>query len=156
MTYYSESEESWRRASSLTSSYFEHESLTICTSVTFKCPCSALFFFMPVSWAMSLASSFMLCAVTFETTPVAVTVCPTCSASDTLLLRTSQVLPSFAVNLNSFALSPCVKHPVMVRVSDFPLLSDESSAITHTDAVHARTRHKSRYLIFVPPSEFPD
>src|SRR5260370_39763571 len=100
---------------------------------------------------MSLASSFMLCAVTFEPTPVAVTVCPTCSASDTLLLRTSQVLPSFAVSLNSLTLSPCVKHPVIVRVSDFPLVSDESPAITHIDAVHPRTRHKTRSLLTVPP-----
>src|ERR1700686_3441187 len=93
--------------------YLEHESLTICTSVTFRCPCSVLSFFAPVSWATSLASSFMLCAIAFWTTPVAVTVCPTCSANDTLLLRTSHVLPSFALRLNSLALSPCDKHPVI-------------------------------------------
>ena len=106
---------------------------------------------MPASWAMSLVSSFMLCAFACETTPVTVTLCPTCSASDTLLLRTSHVLPSSAVRLNSFALSPCAKHPVMLFVSDFPFASDESSDIAHTDAVHASTRHKSRFLMFVPP-----
>src|SRR5438874_9292655 len=69
--------------------YFEQESLTICTSVTFRCPCSLFSFVMPVSWAMSLVSSFRLWAVAFETTPVAVTLCPTCSDSFTVLLRTS-------------------------------------------------------------------
>src|SRR5947207_14942849 len=97
---------------------------------------------------MSLVSYFMLFAIAFDTTPVTSTVCPTCFASGTLLLRTSHVLPSFAAKLNSLALSPCDKHPVMVRVSDFPFASDESSAITHTDAVHASTRHKNRFLIF--------
>src|SRR3954468_200247 len=103
---------------------------------------------------MSLLSSFMLWAIAFFTTPVTSTVCPTCFASDSLLLRTSQVLPSFAAKLNSLALSPCDKHPVMVRVSDFPFASAESSAITHTDAIHASTMHKNRFLIIGPPVDY--
>jgi hypothetical protein len=51
-----------------------HESLTIFTSVTVRCPCSSPLFFMPLSFAASFASSFMLCIFAFETTPVAVTV----------------------------------------------------------------------------------
>jgi hypothetical protein len=39
----------------------------------------------------------------------------------------------------------------MLLVSDFPFASDESSDIAHTDAVHTSTRHKSRFLMFVPP-----
>ncbi len=50
------------------------ESLTIFTSVAFKCPCSASLFFMPLSFAISFASSFMLCIFALETTPVTVTV----------------------------------------------------------------------------------
>jgi hypothetical protein len=60
-----------------TDGYFEQESLTICTSVTFKLPCSLLLFFTPVSCAMSFVSSFKLWAVEFETAPVAVIVWPT-------------------------------------------------------------------------------
>jgi hypothetical protein len=41
--------------------YFRHESLTIFTFVTFKCPCSELLFLAPVSFAMSFVSSFKLC-----------------------------------------------------------------------------------------------
>src|SRR5215475_8089170 len=103
---------------------------------------------MPVSWATSFASSFTLCAVAFETTPVTVTLCPTCSARDTLLLFTSQVLPSSAFRLNSFALSPCERQPVMLRVSDLPL----SEALAQTETAHARTRHRNRFLIHSPPS----
>jgi hypothetical protein len=51
-----------------------HESLTIFTCVTVRCPCSSLVFFMSLSFAASFASSFMLCAVALDTTPVAVTV----------------------------------------------------------------------------------
>src|SRR5439155_9136185 len=51
-----------------------HDSLTIFTSVIFMWPCSASLFFMPLSFAASFASSFMLCIVAFDTTPVAVTV----------------------------------------------------------------------------------
>src|SRR3954447_16769068 len=98
----------------------------------------------------------MLCAMAFDTTPVTSTVCPTCFASDTLLLRTSHVLPSFAAKLNSLALSPCDKHPVMVRVSDFPFVSAESSAITHTEAIHASTMHKNMFLIRSSCKNFPD
>src|SRR5216683_8369284 len=101
---------------------------------------------MPASWAMSFVSSFMLCAVGFETTPVAVTVWPTCFANDTLLLRTSQVLPSSAVRLKSLALSPCDRHPVIVRVSDLPFAS-ESCAIVHNDAVQTRTKHMISFFI---------
>src|SRR5690348_7958510 len=99
---------------------------------------------------MSFVSSFMLCAVALETTPVAVILCPTWSANDTVLLRTSHVLPLSALRLNSFALSPCERHPVIVRVSDFPL-ADESCAMPHIDAVHIRTKHKSKLLMLVPP-----
>ena len=48
-----------------------HDSLTIFTAVIFKCPCSL---FIPESLAASFVSSFKLCIVAFETTPVAVTV----------------------------------------------------------------------------------
>src|SRR5689334_17581352 len=99
---------------------------------------------------MSLVSSFKLCAVAFETTPVTVTLCPTWSANDRLLLRTSQVLPSSALRLNSFALSPCERHPVIVRVSDFPF-PGESLAITTRDEAHVTTRHKSKLLMLIPP-----
>ena len=51
-----------------------HESLTIFTCVTVRCPCSSLVFVAPLSFAASFASSFMLCAVALDTTPVAVTV----------------------------------------------------------------------------------
>ena len=51
-----------------------HDSLTIFTAVTFKCPCSLSLFVIPLSLAASFASSFILCIVAFETTPVAVTV----------------------------------------------------------------------------------
>ena len=51
-----------------------HESLTILTCVIFKCPCSLSLFAMPLSLAASFTSSFILCMVAFETTPVAVTV----------------------------------------------------------------------------------
>src|SRR5262249_49585743 len=43
------------------------DSLTICTAVTVRLPCSALFLFTVV-----FASSFMLCIVELETTPVMV------------------------------------------------------------------------------------
>ena len=49
-----------------------HDSLTIFTFVIVMCPCSVLPSFMPLSFAMSLASSFMLCILAFETAPVAV------------------------------------------------------------------------------------
>ena len=50
------------------------DSLIIFTSVIFMWPCSASLFFMPLSFAASFASSFMLCIAAFDTTPVAVTV----------------------------------------------------------------------------------
>src|SRR5262249_42278346 len=103
------------------------------------------------SWAMSFVSSFMLCAVAWDTSPVTVTLWPTCAASDTVLLFTSHELPSSAFRLNSLELSPCDRHPVTVRVSDFPL--SESLAIAHTNTVHTRSRHKNT-LFIVPPS-FP-
>src|SRR5712691_709961 len=105
---------------------------------------------MPASWAISFVSSFKLCAVGFETTPVAVTVCPTCSANDTLLLFTSQVLPSSAVSLNSLALSPCARHPVIVRVSDLPFAS-ESCASVHIDALQTRATHLISFFILHSP-----
>jgi len=55
-------------------SHYLQLSLTIFRSVTVRCPCSESFFFIPLSFAASLASSFMLCMVELETAPVAVTV----------------------------------------------------------------------------------
>src|ERR1700730_3732781 len=76
---------------------------------------------MPLSFAASFASSFMLCIVAFET------------ARGTLLLRTSQVLPSFPVSRNSFALSPFDKQPVTSRTSalSFPNPNVQNARITH-------------------------
>ena len=42
----------------------------------------------------------------FVTSPVNVTVCPTCPASETFLLHTSQVFPSLPTSLNVSGLSP--------------------------------------------------
>ena len=53
--------------------------LTIPTDETCMSPCSSFVFFIPVAAASSLAFSFALCIVTFETVPVAVMVCPTWS-----------------------------------------------------------------------------
>ena len=55
----------------------------------------------------------MLCIATFETTPLTVTVCPTCSARATWSLFRFQVLPSLPFNTNSFALSPLAKQPLV-------------------------------------------
>src|SRR5207244_11437051 len=80
----------------LISLYCDHRSLPFFPTrrssdlVTFRCPCSVFSFFMPASWAMSLVSSFMLCAFACETTPVTVTLCPTCSASDRSGLRSEE------------------------------------------------------------------
>src|SRR5215470_17936280 len=67
-----------------------------------------------------------------------------------VLLRTSHVLPSSALRLNSFALSPCERHPVIVRVSDFPF-PDESCDMAHTDVMNVRTIHKNNLFILIPP-----
>lgn len=57
--------------------YFLQEVETIFREVTVRWPCSVSSFFMCASAAALLASSFMLCAVAFFTTPCAATVCPT-------------------------------------------------------------------------------
>src|SRR5580692_12175744 len=54
--------------------------------------------------------------VALETTPVIVIVCPTCGASFTLSLLTSQVPPSFVVKLYSLASSAFWRQPVRVLV----------------------------------------
>jgi len=53
------------------------EVLTILREATCISPCSEFSFLTPALAAASLASSFMLCIVTFETTPLTVTLCPT-------------------------------------------------------------------------------
>jgi len=53
------------------------ELLTILREATCISPCSEFSFLTPALAAASLASSFMLCIVTFETTPLTVTLCPT-------------------------------------------------------------------------------
>jgi hypothetical protein len=55
---------------------------------------------------LSFVSSFIPCAVAFDTTPTILTVGPTCSSSLTLSLLISQLPPSFAVKLYSLASSP--------------------------------------------------
>src|SRR5215467_10735451 len=94
---------------------------------------------------ISLASSFMLCAVELVTTPVAETLCPTWSASATVSLRTSQVPPSLPINRNSFAEPVFSRHPVIVRVAS---LSFESVlASVHDDAINRRTKHSTGFLV---------
>src|ERR1700751_5517345 len=66
--------DSTRAGSSASQSYLLHDSLTILRLVTFKCPCSVSLFLTPASVAAVLASSFMLCALAFATTPFRVTV----------------------------------------------------------------------------------
>src|SRR5579862_1733767 len=129
-------------------------SLTICTSVIVICPCSVLSFFMCASAAASLVSSFRLWAVLFLTTPVAETSCPTWSANETALLRTSHVLPSLPVSINSLALSPLDRQPVMVRVSPLPfVVSEESCANSHVvlRPVTIRTSKSLPSFIFINP-----
>jgi hypothetical protein len=65
------------RPASVESRYYLQESLTIFTFVMVKCPCSLFFSVAPLSFAISCVSSFMLCNLAFDTTPVAVTVWPT-------------------------------------------------------------------------------
>src|ERR1700730_10351936 len=116
------------------------------TSVTFRCPCSVLFFFMPLSCAASFASSFMLCILAFVTTPLASIVWPTWRARLTELLPcTSQVLPSVPVNKYSLALSPLLRHPVMLLTSPLDLAS-VSCAKAHADVRPAKTTHNSNRL----------
>src|ERR1039457_3544061 len=124
------------------------ESPTIRTSVTFRCPCSELFFFMPLSFAASFASSFMLCILALETTPLASMVWPTCFARSTALLaRTSQVLPSLEVKRNSLELSPLLRHPMMLLTSPLDLASlSESCATAHAEVRPAKTTHNSKRL----------
>src|SRR5258708_33753602 len=107
----------------------------IFTAVTVKLPCSALSF-----ETASFVSSFMLCIAALETTPVAVTVCPTCSARVTLSLLTSQVLPSLALRTNSLGLSPCDRQPVTSLTSFF-----ESPA--SADILAARMKHSKTSLL---------
>src|ERR1700730_19245675 len=97
---------------------------------------------MPLSYAASLASSFMLSIFAFDTTPVAVTVGPTCPARGTRLLRTSQVLPSFPVSRNSCALSPFDRQPVTSLTSLFDFASAEVLKAT-------KIRHNRILFIFV-------
>jgi hypothetical protein len=65
------------RPACVESGYYLQESLTIFTFVMVKCPCSLFFSVAPLSFAISCVSSFMLCNLAFDTTPVAVTVWPT-------------------------------------------------------------------------------
>src|SRR5579864_2948584 len=120
------------------------------TSVTLRWPCSLLLFFMPLSFAASFASSFMLCILLWETTPLASIVWPTCLARFMELLPcTSHVLPSVPVNRNSLALSPLLRHPVMVLTSPFDWAS-VSCAMAHAEVSPARTTHISiRLHLFV-------
>src|SRR5712671_6972657 len=107
---------------------------------------------MPASCAASLVSSFMLCAIAFDTTPVAEMVWPTWLARSTalLLLRASHVLPSLPVSTNSSAPSPLLKQPVTVLTSDFDLESLVSLWATAHDTVRpARMRHITRRLNLV-------
>src|SRR5581483_11126113 len=71
---------------------------------------------MPCSFISSFTSSFIPCAVAFDTTPTILTLCPTCSSSLTLSLLSSQVPPPFAAKLYSLASSPSWRQPVSVRV----------------------------------------
>src|SRR5215469_1894719 len=106
---------------------------------------------MWASEAASLASSLRLCAVELRTTPVAAMVCPTCSPSDTLSLRTSQVLPSLAVSRYSLefpASCSLLKQPVMVRVSDFDFVSLFDCANVHTDPSTISIKPKNKELGF--------
>src|SRR6185369_11591747 len=110
---------------------------------------------MPVSWAVSFASSFRLCILLFSTTPVTFTVCPTWSARFAWVLLTSHVLPSLATRLNSSELSPFCKHPVMVRVAALPFVSLVASCAT-TNTLHSpsiRNKNKPVTLILFPPEK---
>src|ERR1700724_333511 len=92
------------------------DTLTILMSVTTKWPCSLSSFLIPVSLAVSFASSFRLCIVECDTTPVAVTVSPTWSERDTRLsllslLWTSHVVPFFPVRRYSSPPLAFVRQP---------------------------------------------
>src|SRR3974390_1334712 len=106
------------------SPYLLQDLLTILTEVTSRLPCSSLVFFMPALAAAFLVSSFILFMVELETLPLTVMVWPTCSASATLSLLMSQVLPSLPLRTYLSGLLPSARQPVMVRTSalDFPLL----------------------------------
>src|SRR5215469_738794 len=77
--------------SEITLTHYLQDLFTILRDSISRSPCSELCFFTPADDAASLASSFILCMVTFETVPLAVTVWPTWSARTTLSLFTSHV-----------------------------------------------------------------
>src|SRR4029077_5019775 len=88
----------YSRLSERLPTYFWQEPLTERTWVAVRCPCSVSFFLTPLSFAMSLASSFILCIFSFETTPLTSTLWLTWLARSTELLPwISHVLPSCAV-----------------------------------------------------------
>src|SRR4029077_6350994 len=92
--------------------YFLQDSLTIERLVTFRWPCS-----LESASTVSLAFSLAPCMSGCQTLPDKVTVCPRCGESLTVALVTSHVLPSSPVTLNSLALSPFDRQPVMLRTS---------------------------------------
>ena len=58
-------------------SYCSQDPPVLWMLVIFRCPCSAVLFFIPTSLPICLVSSFMLCIFSFETTPRASTFWPT-------------------------------------------------------------------------------
>src|SRR5215469_13264456 len=60
--------------SAIAVTHYLQDLFTILRDAISRSPCSELFFFTPADDAASLASSFILCMVTFETVPLAVTV----------------------------------------------------------------------------------
>src|ERR1700722_2117295 len=128
--------------------YFLQDSLTISTLVAFRCPCS-----LASASTVSLAFSLAPCISGCQTLPLTVTVCPRCGESLTVALVTSHVLPSSPVILNSLALSPFDRQPVMLRTSSLlswprALCAANIGASTSPDA----TRSCNHHFAFISPS----
>mgnify|MGYP001554950258 CR=1 FL=1 len=97
--------------------------LTIDMDVTFITPLDMLIpdiFPESPMLILDMLESFIGAASLFVTSPVSVTVCPTCPASDTFLLHTSHVFPSFVTSLNVSGLSPFCRHPVALSAFVVP------------------------------------
>src|SRR6266436_564331 len=128
--------------------YFLQDSLTISTLVAFRCPCS-----LASASTASLAFSLAPCISGCQTLPLTVTVCPRCGESLTVALVTSHVLPSSPVTLNSLALSPFDRQPVMLRTSS--LLSWLGAACAAKTGERIRpdaTRSCNDHFAFISPS----
>src|SRR6266436_6109922 len=128
--------------------YFLQDSLTISTLVAFRCPCS-----LASASTVSLAFSLAPCMSGCQTLPLTVTVCPRCGESLTVALVTSHVLPSSPVILNSLALSPFARQPVMLRSS--LLLSWPGAARTTKIGERIRpdaTRSCNDHFVFISAS----